>query len=771
MKQSFSIVLTLTICALLAACSTTSNLPEGEILYTGIKSIDIEGKKGTTAEATALTEVEAALAFAPNNAFMGSSSIRYPMPIGLWIYNSFVNDRSTWLGKWIFNSFGSTPKTISQANPSTRVKVATNLLQNYGYFRGSVDYELVNQKNPKKQKIRYKVNLGEPYTFDSIRFAFPEKEDSILKRTMRDSYLREGNQFSVSDLQSERTRLSGEFRNNGFYYYRSDYITYYADSMQNPYKVKMLVVPSKDMPARAKKQWRIGNISAYIRDNKTGMMGQFTDSVNLRGLKIAYMGDVNPIKPRVMFRNFRFWTGQLFNQSRVDNTLTGLNNMQVFSQVQFSYTPRDTTDSVSVLDVRLDVTMDKLIDAEVEFNITQKSNSQVGPNMAIGFSKRNAFRHGETLSLKLNGSYEWQTNKSVSGESSRINSYEYGLEASISYPWTAFPWLNKKIFRYPTSTDFKVSINNLNRAGYYKLMSFSAEASYNFQSSRYITHRIVPFTITYNKLQETSSTFDSIMASNSALYISLRDQFIPAMQYTYKFDDTSNSRLRNTTWFEMTIKESANILNALNGILGHGYNTKDKKLVGSPYSQFLKLTTDLRNKFKLSKHSEIATRLQCGIIWTYGNSTVAPYSELFYVGGANSIRAFAVRSIGPGRYHNSASTTYLDQAGDFKLEANVEYRFKMVSNLYGALFVDAGNVWLLKKDESHPGGNITASNFLNDIALGTGFGFRYDMEFLVLRLDLGIGIHAPYETSKSGYYNIPKFMDGLGLHFAIGYPF
>ena len=195
-------------------------------------------------------------------------------------------------------------------------------------------------------------------------------------------------------------------------------------------------------------------------------------------------------------------------------------------------------------------------------------------------------------------------------------------------------------------------------------------------------------------------------------------------------------------------------------------------MFSSPYSQFLKWTIDLRNKYSLTDRTLLATRLYAGVIWSYGNSRIAPYSELFYVGGANDIRAFAARSIGPGGYHDYAGRgTYLDQAGDFKLEANVEYRFPVVSNLYGALFLDAGNVWMLRKDDSHPVGEFGSGSFLKQIALGTGFGLRYDLEFLIIRLDLGVGIHTPYDTGKSGYYNIPRFKDGLGFHFAVGYPF
>ena len=788
----------MTVCILLASCSTTSNLPEGDILYTGIKSTNIEGKKGTIAEDIALTEVEAALAYAPNNAFMGSSSIRTPLPIGLWIYNSLVNDHKAGAKKWLFDSFGSTPITIAAVNPATRTKVATNTLQNYGYFGGYVDHEIVEQKNPQKQKISYNIHLGEPYLWDSIRYAFPATEDSIIKANIAERYLVRDGQFSVPDLQAEKTRLVSDFRDNGFYYYRPDYINYFADSLQNAGKVQLIITPDPSMPSVAKRQWKIGNISSYIRNttstsltrssatNRTAnaqrptadststtrrMRNLYTDSVQIQGLKIAYTGNKIPIKPRVMFRNFKFWKGQTFDQSRVDATITNLNNMQVFSQVQFAFTPRDTTDTCSILDVRLDATMDKLIDAELDFNITQKSNSQVGPNLALMFSKRNAFNHGETFSVKLKGSYEWQTQRSL-GKSSTIDSYEYGVETSLTYPWIAFPGMNKKIFRHPTSSTFKLSANQLNRANYYRLLSFGAEASYQIQTARYETHTFTPLTLTFNKLQSTSARFDSIAASNSALLVSLKDQFIPAMQYTYRYDNTSNPRLRRTKWFEATIKESGNLISAVMAAAGKSLTMENKKLLGSPYSQFLKATIEQRNTFKLSEKSSLVTRLQGGIVWTYGNSSVAPYSELFYVGGANSIRAFGVRSIGPGSYYDRTGRgTYLDQAGDIKFEANAEYRFNIVSDLHGALFLDAGNVWLLRADDSHPGGKFSPKNLLDQLALGTGFGLRYDLEFLVLRLDLGVALHAPYDTGKSGYYNIPKFWDGLGFHFAVGYPF
>lgn len=771
----------------LASCSTTSHLPEDEKLYTGIDAISVEGKKGTPAEENALVELEAALAYQPNGALLGSSSLKNPLQIGLWTYNALVDKNRKGFNKWLFDSFAAEPITMSRVSPDVRSKVATNLLQNYGYFRGNVDYELVSQRNPRKQKVKYNVSLGEPYLFDSIRYVFPYLQDSIIQATLHEAYIRRGGQFSTLDLTNEKSRLSSGFRDNGFYYYRPDYINYYADSVNVPDRVRLLVAQDIETPDRAQKQYYYGKVSAYLRKSAVDSYGrkknkgvvadkgavnpQYTDSLVLNDLKMVYQGERMPIAPRVLFKNFRFWRRRMFSQSRVNQTVTNLHNMNIFSRVGFTFIPRDTLPDNDTLDVRLDLTMDKLIDAELDFNITQKSNSQVGPNLGLVLSKRNAFHHGETLSVGLKGSYEWQTQKQY-GEKKRINSYEAGLDVSLAYPWIAFPWLNKKLYRYPTSTVFRVNVDQLNRANYYRLMSFMSEARYGFQTSQSWTHELTPLTVSYNKMQHTTARFDSIVASNSALYVSLRDQFIPAMQYSIVYDNSWNARIKNTMHFEATVKESGNLLNLTNALLGYGYFEKDKKLLSTPYSQFLKCLLTLKNTFSLTEKTKIATRLQLGAVWTYGNSKVAPYSELFYVGGANSIRAFAVRSIGPGSYRDvTGRNTYLDQSGDIKLEFNAEYRFPILNALQGALFVDAGNVWLMHEDEAHPGGKLQFKNLFDELAVGTGFGLRYNLDFLVLRLDLGVGIHAPYETGKSGYYNMPKFSDSLGFHFAVGYPF
>lgn len=776
-------ILYIYIVSLLVACDTTSHLPEGEVLYTGIKSMKVHDKQGTMAEDVAVTEVKSALAYKPNGSLLGSSTKRSPFQVGLWIYNAYVDKPRKGFNKWMFNSFAGTPVTITSVSPETRIKVATNILQNYGYFRGNVDYSLIDQRKPRQQRIAYDIHLGNPYLFDSIRYAFRDSiQDSIIRATEKEAFIHRGDQFSTLNLTNEKDRIVNAFRNNGFYYYRPDYINYFADSTNVPYRVKLLVVPEMDLPDVALRQFYFGNTNVYIRKHRIRVGNQqqrqrertpevYDDSIQRRRLKIAYQGKHIPIAARVMMKNFKFRSQQIFNQSNVDQTLTNLHRMDIFSGVRFSFTPRDTTGVNDTIDTRLDLTMDQLINAEIDFGFTHKTNSQIGPAGGLTISKRNAFRHGETLSVGLRGSYEWTTRK-MTGENKRINSYLAALDVSLSYPWIAFPWLNKRFYKYPTATVFKFTLEQRKRAYYYRLMSSTIEAKYDFQTSRSWSHRLTPLTVTYNKMQDTTERFDSITYFNQALYFSMQDLFIPGQQYTIIYDNTWNNHIRHTMHFEGTVKQSGNFLNLTNAFLGFDYYKKDKLLLSTPYSQFLKFNFQLKNIFHITEKTSIATRVQLGAIWSYGNSNYAPYSELFYVGGANSIRAFTIRSIGPGRYYDKDQLGfYLDQTGDVKLELNAEYRFPFINAFQGAFFIDAGNVWLMREDDYHPGGKLGFEGFFNSLAVGTGFGLRYDLQFLILRLDLGIGVHIPYDTGTSSYYNIRKFKDAVALHFAVGYPF
>ena len=761
------------LCILMSACSTTKNLPEGETLYTGIDKLEVVNEDKTLAGITALTEVEAALAYAPNNAIFGSSSLRWPVPFGLWVYNGFekYQDKKG-IGRWIFDHLGKSPVLMSSVNGETRAKVATNLLHDYGYFNGSVSYKEVPQKNPKEAKVSYVIDMARPYFLDSIAYLkYPHYADSLIQSTRSLSVLKSEENFSVIKLEEERQRLSNLFRNHGYYYYRPEFTSYRADTLQKSGYVSLQVVPRNGIPAEAKKQYYIGNTSVYLTgyDNEPP-----TDTLRLRTMTFYYSGKKPGIRPNALMRNVFFRKGELFSQDRQTFTQEAIARMGVFRYSEFRYEPKDTTVNGDTLNVNMYATFDKPYNAELELNMTTKSTDQTGPGAVFKITRNNFQRMGANLSFEVRGSYEWQTNSNVEGNSSKLNSYELGTSLSLDFPRLILPWKDTDLLRsrYQQRTSFKIYGNLLNRARFFNMLSFGGNVTYDFRKSRTWKHTITPFQLTFNTLMSTTERFDSITATNPSLALSLGDQFIPSMNYTFTYD---NARLKRDyqLWWENSITSAGNVTSLLYAALGKDFSEKNKKLLGTPFAQFMKFTSEIRTLFKVGEKQHIAARLMGGVLWSYGNQTIAPYSEQFYIGGANSLRAFTVRSLGPGTYNPGKNTKYgyLDQTGDIKLEANVEYRFPIFGELYGATFLDAGNVWLMRKDESRPGGELTLKNFAKSIALNTGVGVRYDLTFLVIRLDMGIALHVPYETGKSGYYNIPKFKDGLGLHFAIGYPF
>lgn len=758
------------VASLLAACSTTSNLPEGEVLYTGLEKVVFTDSVKEENFSDIQAEVEAALDCEPNGSLLGSSYYRSPIQTGLWIYNKYVNSTSKF-GRWMLDKFGTEPVLMSNVNPEVRALVATNVLRANGYFNAKVDYKtVINKHNKKKGKIAYTVTMNSLSRIDTLLYlGFPASADSVIQATWDKRKVKSGDPFTVSSLDAERTRLSNLFRDNGYYYYRTGYATYLADSINTPGKVEVHLQPASGMPDNAKRKWYLGKLHIDLRRS---MMEQMTDSFSMPVLTIRYAGKKPPLRPRALLRDLKMRPGQPFNQTKYSESATTINSLGLFSLSSFTFTPRDTTATCDTLDMTLNCVLDKPLDASIEANYAIKSNDRTGPGLVLGLTKRNAFRGGEKLTLNLKGSYEWQTGRRVAGTSSKINSYEYGADLSIEYPRleTPFGLFERRRFYAPPSTLFSISADVMNRADYFRLLTITGAVTYKFQTSANSKHEFSPFLLDYNMLRNTTAAFDSIMDANPAIYTSMRNQFVPKIKYTYTY--TSPSSYRNPIHWETTLTEAGNLLSLCYMAAGKDFNTKEKDLFGNPFAQFVKVTTDFRKTWQTGDKSQLVGHVAAGLLWAYGNSDRAPYSEQFYVGGANSIRAFTIRTIGPGKYvAPSTNYSYLDQTGDIKLEANLEYRFNLFGSLYGATFLDAGNIWLLKKDETRPDSEFKPSTFFRQLATGTGVGLRYDMDFIVIRFDVGVALHVPYETGKSGYYNIPKFRDGLAFHFAIGYPF
>ena len=756
----------------LAACSTTKHLPEGETLYLGLKKVNIVNEDKSPAAENALEEVNGAISIAPNNAIFVNPNVRFPIPFGLWIYNRFERYENGF-GHWIFKKLAANPVLISTVNPDTRVKVATNLLHDYGYFNGKVTYQVDSTRNPRAVKLSYDINMGKPYFIDTLEYrGFSAYADSLIRANLSGRLVNKGDHFNVVTLNSERDRIIDLLRNYGYYYARSEFITFYADTLKNPGHVCIRMQPKNNLPPEALRTYFLGNTNVRL----TGYNGEEpTDSIRLRDFTIHYSGDKPGLRFNVLRNRFIYRKGEQYSLRRQNYTQEALSRLGVFKYNEFQYVPRGK----DTLDINVNSLFDLPYDSELELNATMKSTKQTGPGAIFKLSRKNFLRMGASLSLELNGSYEWQTSSTVNREKSVMNSYELGAALTLDFPRIILPWIKNRIdpFRFPSHTNFKIYIDQVNRARYFRMLSFGGSVSYSFQPSRSMKHTVTPLHLAFNRLQHRTAAFDSVATANPMLFRSLDDQFIPSVTYTFTFDDSWKQK-RVQWWWENSISSAGNITSLIYQAFGKKLSQRDKKFLGTPFAQYLKYTTELRPLIKFDDRNHLAMRFMAGVIWAYGNKTVAPYSEQFYVGGANSIRAFSIRSIGPGRFHPAETSrfSYVDETGDIKLEANLEYRFRIIGNLFGgnlngATFLDAGNVWLMRSDSSRPGAKFTFNKFFDSLALGTGLGIRYDLSFLVLRLDWGIALHVPYETGKSGYYNIPRFKDGMGVHFAIGYPF
>lgn len=779
---------------ILASCSMTKNIPEDDQLFTGLKSITYEDYEQNDNFTKAQEEVEAALATAPNGSLLGSSYYRLPFSMGVSIWNHY-SGKDTGFARWMTKTFGSQPVLMSWVNPKLRASVAQSVLRNHGYFGAIVDYETITQKNPKTAKISYNVMPGRMYKLDSISIVgFPVEADSMIRATSDETYLKKGDAFVVSNLDAERQRISTLLRNNGYYYYQPGYASYLADTFVVDGKVQLQLKLANDIPREALHKWYIGRIDLNLRKSARE---QYTDSLKGRFFTIRFSGKKPPIRSRVLMADVKLRPRQLYSHDAYLQSASKLNATGLFSSVNMALTPRDTTAQCDTLDLALNCTFDKPWDFYVETNFNARTIGRMGPEFRMGVTRRNAFRGAEKIDINVHGSYEWAT----SNNASDMSNYEYGADASVEFPRIIAPFFGgnrvsrdrqgnirrdsqgRAVRRYrfysTPSTLAKLSTDVIYRPGYYKMHVVSGEWTYRWQTSAQSRHEFSPLTLKYQFMNSHTSEFDSLMSDNPYLMSTMQDYFVPEMRYTYTYTSPS-SYLHPIRW-ETTLVESGNGVALYDLATGKKWNDKEKEMFKNPYSQFLKIETDFTKTWTLDAASKLVGHINAGYIHVYGNSVWLPNSELFYVGGANSIRALNVRGAGPGavRSFGNNAADYILRNGSIKFVCNLEYRRQFFGNLYGAVFLDAGNVWTPPGkhfgdstiDKVYEAGNFKWRNFFREQAVGTGLGIRYDLDFLIIRLDWGVALHVPYETSKSGFYNIERFKNSHTLHFAIGYPF
>ncbi len=752
-----------------SACSTTKKLAEGEVLYVGVKKMKIETPAKVKLNGTQKSGVTGPLSVKPNNPLY-SPYVRTPFPIGLWVYNWNIKKEKGFKW-WLYRKLAKKPVLISDVQPELRLKMVENNMKNFGFYGIRSHYEIIPKKrNPRKARISYRVDLPEPFRYGTIQlWGWQPDMDTIVRASMRFSELKTGEQYDINILNEERQRISDRLRNRGYYFFQPDYIEFLVDTTVGNKIADVRIGLKQGIPANAFQVYKIRNVDVVLTGNE-GLGG--LDSMVCDSVKIIYEPPVT-LKSNVLVRAVKVRPGQTYSAIRQSRTQAAFVQLGVFKFANMTITVPDSIGR-NVLDMQISGDFALPIETEIETDVSSKSNNLLGPGLTLGVTNRNMFKRAETFGVRLTGSYEWQIggNKEATGNSGLMNSYELGLNFNLSVPRLLIPrFLQSKRDRQE-QTQFQIGTDLLNRHNYFRMISFWGSATYDFNSSYRNYHSVVPFKLNYTYLLRTSQAFDSVTLRNPAVAQSFRNQFIPSMSYTYTYDRTATYRNPNRLFWQTSLTQAGNIIAGVQYLAGN-HKGEGKRILKNRYSQFLKLTSELIGYKAVDNNNQLAMRLMGGIGYAYGNSKVMPYSEQFYIGGSNSIRAFHIRSIGPGSYHPvETKYSYLDQTGDIKLEGNVEYRFKIYERFRGALFLDAGNVWLLEKEEQRPGGEFRLKGLPKEIALGTGFGLRYDFSYIVIRADLGIPIHAPYATGKSGYYNITgSFWKGLVLNLAIGYPF
>ena len=622
---------------LVASCSTTRRIPQDELLYTGLKGVEVNTplpqEKFPAGVKESLTE---AVSVKPNNPLLGSASVRTPFPVGLWVYNNWPNPPKGFK-HWIYNKLVSEPVLVSDVRPEVRVHMLDKILDNNGYFAGKASYELVQKKNKKKASILYTIEAGEPYLIDSIRL-LPDTThlyhliDSVA---LQSAYFKTGSRYSVDSLATLRVQIANAVRNRGYYYFKPEFIQYLADSTITRGRIAIHMEVADNLHPWALDRFSTGTITTYVQRNNGGGT---PDTIS------TPKGDVIQFRPSKLRRSLipsciAFRPGRTFSVRQMDLTQSRLSRLGIFNNINMTVYPDTVNRDKRLLNVAIECTFDRPWEASIEANVSSKSNSYLGPGITLGLTNRNIFGGGEQLNVSLTGSYEWQTG---SGRNSLFNSYEAGLNATLAFPRLLAPRFVPRSRRDLNWTRISLGVDVLNRPHYFKMEQFNTGISYDWRSSRYINNSFTLFKLSYTKLQNTTEVFDSIMNANPAIALSFQNQFIPQMSYSLTYDRAMNAD--NTINVQASVSQAGNIFWSIYELCGKHH---EKELFGTPFSQFIKGYAQIVYGRRLGGDIWLVNRLATGAAWAYGNSRQVPYSEQFYAGGANSVRAFTVRSIGP----------------------------------------------------------------------------------------------------------------------------
>lgn len=751
---------------LLVGCSVSKFVPEGKYLLDEVH-ISSDNKEIKSSEMYSYVRQK------PNSKWF--SLVKLPM----YIYCSSGKDSTKWINK-ILRKMGDAPRIYdARVAEETRMQIL-GAVQNKGYLGAHVSLEEKIKKN--KLDTYYRISSGKPYIISSIDY---NVEDYVIRDLlMNDSIhsgLKVGERFDVNQLEEERNKITQFLLNRGYYRFNKDYITFQADTVNGTYRIDLTMnIGLNNMPNSSEtslhRQYSIRNVNYLMDVDFSPNNGVNLDTMSYGGINILYDKKLF-LRPGVIDSHNRIVPGKLYSNRDVMSTYSSLSRLGILKYSNIRFVEHLENDS-AYLDafVSLSKNKNKMLSFQVEGT---NSAGDLGAAASVTYTHRNLFKGSETFTIKVRGAYE-----AVTGlEGYANNNYtEYGVESSLDFPEFMFPFLTSD-FKKRVNAKSEVSIKyNWQIRPEFERTLASAAWSYRWNSGRRANHRLDVLDINYIYMPYRSNTFIEYLnymdEVNPLLRYSYEDLFIVRLGYTYTYNSagvtTQQTAKKSSYSIRFNIEESGNLIYGFSKLIHKKPSDGESFRMGNiSFAQYVKTDFDFAKNIMIDDRNSLVFHIATGVAIPYGNSKSLPFEKLYFSGGANSVRGWSVRSLGPGRYHgNSGSLDYVNHTGDIKLDLNVEYRTHLFWKLNGAAFIDAGNVWTLKSRYTDDTGQFAFNRFYKEIAVSYGLGVRFDLDFLILRFDGGMKAINPMESGADRFPVIkPDFSRDFAFHFAVGYPF
>ena len=753
----------------MVACSGTKYVPEGAFL---LDKVAVQADNNDTKS----TDLSTYIRQKPNNRWFSVIKTQ------LYIYNLSGRDSTKWYNRML-RRIGDAPVVYSEYDTQRSQEELKKAVQNMGYMGA----EVYTDKKIKKKKIEvtYRVASGKPYIVRSVKLDVKDKKIAeYLQNDSANSLLRPGMLLNVNKLDNERQRITSFLQQNGYYRFNKDFISYSADTVRSTYLVDLTLhllqfKAYTDNEPSDHKQYKIGKVS-FITDYDVLQSSalssiEINDSIHYKNYPIYYKDNLY-LRPKVLVDNLQIRPGELYNERTVQRTYNNFGRLSALKYTNVRFFDTQVADT-NLLNCYVLLTKGRHQSVAFEVEGTN-SAGDLGAAASVSFQHRNLFHGSETFMVKLRGAYE-----AISGLQqgySNDNYTEYGVESSINFPSFLFPFLATDFKnRIRATTEFGLQYNSQQRPEFSRKVA-SASWSYKWSNSRKSQHRFDLLDVSFLYFPWVSDTFKQKYEENNQSYIfeyNYKDRLIVRMGYMFNYNSAGERMANNTIKsnsfsIRAGLESAGNVMYAISNLTKQSKNSDGEySLLSIPYAQYVKGDFDFSRNIVIDDKNAIAYHVGVGIAVPYGNSKSIPYIKQYFSGGANSVRGWSVRELGPGSFPGDGN--YLNQSGDIKFDASIEYRSKLFWLLQGALFVDAGNIWTIKEYENQPGGQFDISKFYKQIAFAYGLGIRIDLDYLVFRIDGGMkALNPAYSSGKQRYPILnPNFKRDFTFHLAVGYPF